>query len=201
MYSLRDASTLLGCDVRTLARCLHDASISPAPGRTDRRRLELTAEQLDAVRPLVAERTQRNASTAAASRPSSGDGHADLAAIRAEVAALRARVASLERMVRTPIAAVTRSQAADVPDVPAYVPMPYKAPVDLLSASDGHSRVPVDANGFPSSMRGRSRWVEQHGGPRASYVRDWPDVPQWTCEADAIASVRRHNGWADWTPS
>lgn len=120
--------------------------------------------------------------------------------LRRTVEDLRRRVALLERQVNRPVAPVTRSQAADGFDVSAYVPTPARTPDRLLSASDGHSRRPVDENGFPTSRRGRAAWVEEHGGPKATYVRDWGDLMQWTGEADAVASVRRRNGWEDWTP-
>lgn len=57
------------------------------------------------------------------------------------------------------------------------------------------------SDSLPGSARGNAKWVEAHGGPGSSWVREWPDVREWRSVEDAIAAVRRKHGWEGWQPT
>jgi hypothetical protein len=55
-------------------------------------------------------------------------------------------------------------------------------------------------NTLPGTIRGKSRWVAEHGGPVFATVRDWFETRYWRTREDAVSGVRRHRGWEDWEP-
>lgn len=120
---------------------------------------------------------------------------ARLETLERELAVVRARLRALE--TRQPSLAAP-SAGQDIAQSPPSESHHSAFRIDEL-------RKPLAAiasNGWPASARGRARWIQQHGGPGASWTREWPDILTWVGPEDAIAAVRaRAKGYEEWAPA
>jgi hypothetical protein len=124
----------------------------------------------------------------------------ELERLRRDVDDLRHRVRTLESSKTFPALPRFDSEGVQSAQVKSYTPPVYKPPVDHSSASF-FADIASNQHDMPDSIRGRARWVESHGGPPFTAVRDWQDVRTWSSVEDAIASVRRHRGYETWSPT
>lgn len=173
-YSLTECAALLSVTHKTAARWF--AEIEPGSRPYQPQVKTYTREQLEAI-------AKEHGRELTDSLPVTGIAEASVA--RATIEELTRRVAALE-------ARLAHEQAR--PRGP-IIPTPRLAP------SESPLVKPHEASGLPGSARGNAKWVEQHGGPGQSWVREWPDVREWRSVEDAIASVRRKRGWEGWTPT
>lgn len=129
---------------------------------------------------------------------------ARLEAAEREIAALRTRVRLLEseNAARSFTTSATHSLESPTP-TPEHISQAHQS--ESLYSRDpvqpGDSGTPLaQSMELPNSVRGRATWVEFHSGPKATGVRDWPEIRNWQTIEDVIASVRRRRGWENWTP-